>query len=379
MSYWEDPAQLAGSSELANTNPYGNYTVVDTVTPDMLRMVHSHWYQYPPMNPLWYGLLGFTMTILGIFSLAGNFVVVWVFMNTKSLRSPSNTLVVNLALNDFLMMFVNFPPMVINSYWGTWVFGPRFCEFYAFWGNMCGCVSIYTMVWITLDRYNVIVKGMNGKPLTSKGAMLRNLFSWVFSIVWCILPLFGWNRYVPEGNMTACGTDYLTDDQFSKSYLYVYSTWVFIGPFFLIVFSYFFIVKAVMAHEQQMREQAKKMGVKSLRSEEAKQTSNECRLAKIALMNVSLWFMAWSPYLVINWAGMFSPATVTPLFSIWGSVFAKANSVYNPLVYALTHPKYRAALYVKLPFLACKGDSYEDNTSATSSATTAVAEKSEKA
>ncbi|CAG7725317.1 unnamed protein product, partial [Allacma fusca] len=32
---------------------------------------------------------------------------------------------------------------------------------------------------------------------------------WLMSAVWTIIPLFGWNRYVPEGNMTACGLDYL--------------------------------------------------------------------------------------------------------------------------------------------------------------------------
>nr|XP_027226603.1 rhodopsin-like [Penaeus vannamei] len=101
-----------------------------------------------------------------------------------------------------------------------------------------------------------------------------------------------------------------------------------------IIYNYTFIVKT--AHEKGMREQAKKMGVKSLRSEEAQKTSAECRLCKVALMTVTLWFMAWTPYFVINWGGMFNKPMVTPLFSIWGSVFAKANAVYNPIVYAIS-------------------------------------------
>ncbi|XP_027226603.2 rhodopsin [Penaeus vannamei] len=116
-----------------------------------------------------------------------------------------------------------------------------------------------------------------------------------------------------------------------------------------IIYNYTFTVKT--AHEKGMREQAKKMGVKSLRSEEAQKTSAECRLCKVALMTVTLWFVAWTPYFVINWGGMFNKPIVTPLFSIWGSVFAKANAVYNPIVYAISHPKYRAALEKKLPCL----------------------------
>lgn len=69
-----------------------------------------------------------------------------------------------------------------------------------------------------------------------------------------------------------------------------------------------------------MRDQAKKMNVTSLRSsEENKTQSTEAKLAKVALMTITLWFMAWTPYLVINWGGMFSTIKITPLFSIMGS------------------------------------------------------------
>merc|ERR1719175_346673 len=104
----------------------------------------------------------------------------------------------------------------------------------------------------------------------------------------------------------------------SQSYLYIYGFFVYYIPLFIIVYSYAFILKAVANHEKTMRDQAKKMGVKSLRSEENQKTSAECRLAKVALMTVSLWFMAWTPYLIINFDGMLSKSTVTPLFSIWG-------------------------------------------------------------
>lgn len=73
--------------------------------------------------------------------------------------------------------------------------------------------------------------------------MLRILFVWGFSGLWTIFPLFGWNRYVPEGNMTACGTDYITKDWVSRSYILAYSVACYYAPFFLIVYSYWFIVQ----------------------------------------------------------------------------------------------------------------------------------------
>lgn len=52
-----------------------------------------------------------------------------------------------------------------------------------------------------------------------------------------------YNRYVPEGNMTACGTDYLNKDWFSRSYILIYSVFVYFMPLLLIIYSYFFIVQ----------------------------------------------------------------------------------------------------------------------------------------
>lgn len=42
--------------------------------------------------------------------------------------------------------------------------------------------------------------------------------------------------------MTACGTDYLTKDWSSKSYILVYSVFVYYIPLFTIIYSYYFIV-----------------------------------------------------------------------------------------------------------------------------------------
>jgi len=149
-----------------------------------------------------------------------------------------------------------------------------------------------------------------------------------------------------------------------------------------------------------MREQAKKMNVTSLRSGDQNNTSAEFKLAKVALMTISLWFMAWTPYMVINFAGIFQLITIDPLFTIWGSVFAKANAVYNPIVYAIryvfnklqllylqilfiivifffSHPKYRLALDKKFPCLVCGKleDDRSDSKSVASAQTTISEDK----
>lgn len=111
MSFISGPSRAAYTWTAAGGG-FGNQTVVDKVLPEMLHMVDVHWYQFPPINPLWHVLLGFMIGVLGVISIIGNGMVIYIFTTTKSLRTPSNLLVVNLAISDFLMMLTMSPVMV---------------------------------------------------------------------------------------------------------------------------------------------------------------------------------------------------------------------------------------------------------------------------
>lgn len=89
----------------------GNLTIVDKVLPDMLPFVDAHWYQFPPINPLWQSIIAFVVFMVGSIAMIGNYFVLNIFMTTKALRTPSNLFVINLAFSDFLMYFTNGPGM----------------------------------------------------------------------------------------------------------------------------------------------------------------------------------------------------------------------------------------------------------------------------
>lgn len=87
---------------------------------------------------------------------------------------------------------------------------------------------------------------------------------------------------------------------------------------------------------------------------------------QVAFMTICLWFMAWTPYLILSLLGMFSDRYwLTPMTSTWGAVFAKTGSAYNPIVYGISHPKYRAALHDKFPCLKCGSDATKGDSSST--------------
>ncbi|XP_055839708.1 opsin Rh1-like [Episyrphus balteatus] len=340
-----------------------NGSLVDKVTPDMAHLIHPYWNKFEPVDSFMTKLLGTFLGTMACLSFVGNGLVVYIFSTTKSLRTPANLLILNLAFSDFCMMATNAPMMSINLFFGTWVLGPFMCDMYAMLGSAFGANSIWSMSMIALDRYEVIVKGVNGRPMTIKLAVIKIIMIWTMAMFWTITPMMGWSRYVPEGNLTSCGLDYLEQDWNPKSYLIFYTIFVYLLPLFVICYSYWFIISAVAAHEKAMREQAKKMNVKSLRSSEDNEKSAEGKLAKIALVTISLWFFAWTPYGILNFFGFFGSDVLTPTMTIWGAVFAKAGSSYNPIVYGISHPKYRIALKEKCPCCVC-GETEDPNAKA---------------
>ena len=230
------------------------------------------------------------------------------------------------------------------------------CDAYGMMGSLVGNMSIVSLMFISRDRYNVIVRGVSAARLTHRKAALQILFIWTYAIFWTILPFLGWSRYVLEGNMTSCTVDYFAKDWKHGSYVLVYGTFVYFVPLSVILHSYVHIVLAVARHEKSLRVQAKKMKVSSIKANvETRKTRAEVRMAKISFYTVGLWVMAWTPYLIIAWYGRLSPTAdrLTPLAGIWGAVFAKSAAVYNPLVYAISHPRYRKELIRKFPSLAC--------------------------
>jgi len=321
-------------------------SLVDFAPDHIKSRIHPHWAQFPPVNPMWHYVLGCIYVVLTFMCCGGNAAVMYLYTKASYLKTPANLLVVNLALSDFIMMFTNGPPFIYNCFQGgRWMFSPLNCDLFAAFGAITGVCSIWTLAFISYDRYNLICNGFNGPKMTQGRAMMFMFFAWAYGIGWALPPFFGWGAYIAEGILDSCSYDYLSQDMKTKSYQLCLFSFDFCVPLTVILFSYLFIVKHISAHESAMRAQAAKMNVKSLRSAEANEQRAEIRIAKVAIANTCLWIICWAPYASITLQGaMGNLEKITPLATMLPALLAKSASCYNPWVYALSHPKFRLAL-----------------------------------
>ncbi|XP_067004978.2 opsin-2 [Anabrus simplex] len=318
-----------------------------------MELVHPHWRSYESPSKYWHFGFAFLYTILMFMSLLGNGVVIWIFATTRSLRTPSNVFVVNQAAFDLLMM-LEMPMFIISSLFYQrpigWETG---CDVYALLGAVSGIGSAINGAAIAYDRYRTISFPLDGR-LKFGHALGLVAVTWAWTLPFSILPLLKvWGRYVPEGFLTTCSFDYLTEDEDTRVFVGSIFTWSYAFPLTLIVFFYSRLFNQVRVHEMMIKEQAKKMNVKSLQSNQKDDKSVEIRIAKVAFAIFFLFLCSWTPYATVAIIGAFgNRAILTPMSTMIPALTAKIVSCINPWIYAINHPRYRAELLKRAPWCA---------------------------
>ncbi|CAB3363334.1 Hypothetical predicted protein [Cloeon dipterum] len=336
-----------------------------------LASIPEHWFQFPEPDPSLQYMLGLLYIGFTFFSLTGNGLVIWIFSTAKSLRSSSNMFVVNLAIADFIMMLKT-PIFIYNSFNQGYALGFKYCQIFAVMGSMTGITQATTNLCIAYDRYRIISRPMDGK--LSKGkALFMIMLTWGYALPWTLMPMTQyWGRFVPEGFLTSCTFDYLTNNMETKLFVFFIFIFSYFVPMFSIIFFYSQIVGHVVNHEKALKAQAKKMNVESLRSGEKANASAEIRIAKAAIGICALFVLSWTPYAVLALIGAFgNQSMITPTVSMVPALFCKMVACVDPYVYAISHPRYRLELQKRLPWLKIREPlPPSDSSSAGTSATT---------
>lgn len=155
----------------------------------------------------------------------------------------------------------------------------------------------------------------------------------------------------------SCSWDYVTRSTANIAYNYCLLGFEFIQPVSMIAASYIGIVVSVRRQAGEMRDlqtgdqegltSAEDREQRKLQREKHKQ---ERKLAKMAALMIALFIGSWLPYALVATFGIVGlDQLVTPYSAELPVMLAKASAIWNPIVYALKHPRYRLALAERLP------------------------------
>ncbi|XP_041753199.1 5-hydroxytryptamine receptor 7-like [Coregonus clupeaformis] len=154
--------------------------------------------------------IGAILTMLTLFTICGNLLVVISVCFVKKLRQPSNYLIVSLAVADLSIALAVMPFVSITDLiGGQWVFGQVFCNVFIAMDVMCCTASIMTLCVISIDRYLGITKPLT-YPVRQNGCCMAKMVVsvWLLSASITLPPLFGWAQNVNDNKVCLISQDF---------------------------------------------------------------------------------------------------------------------------------------------------------------------------
>nr|QQY02459.1 5-hydroxytryptamine receptor 1A-3 [Cryptocotyle lingua] len=140
-------------------------------------------------------LTGLTLSVIALGTMIGNMLVTLAVALVRKLQTPSNFLIVSLAVSDLFVGLVVMPITIIYHLNQEWPFNEALCDTYIAFDVLLCTASILNLCAISVDRYLAITKPLRyAVKRTPKRMFLMIGGVWVASALISIPPMFGFKE-----------------------------------------------------------------------------------------------------------------------------------------------------------------------------------------
>ncbi|KAK2823987.1 hypothetical protein Q5P01_021162 [Channa striata] len=280
-----------------------------------------------------YKLLAFTIATIGLLGFCNNVVVIILYCKFKRLRTPTNLLLVNISLSDFLVSIIGINFTFASCVKGGWTWSQATCVWDGFSNSLFGIVSIMTLAALAYERY---IRVVHAQVVDYPWAWRAIAHIWLYSLAWTGAPLLGWNRYTLEIHQLGCSLDWASKDPNDASFILLFLLACFFVPVGIMIYCYGNILYTVQMLRSIQDLQTVQI-IKILRYEK--------KVAIMFLLMITCFLVCWTPYAIVSMVEAFGRKTiVSPAVAIIPSFFAKSSTAYNPLIYIFMSRKFRRCL-----------------------------------
>ena len=129
----------------------------------------------------------FAYCLLFVVSLAANTFIGIIVYRTKTLRTPINILIVNMALSDIFFPIFSFPQILVRlNTAGHWLLsgplGQAACKLSIFAADVSTLVSVQSLLLIAVDRFVAVVFPLRSPLISSKQCRYFILVIWIVAM-----------------------------------------------------------------------------------------------------------------------------------------------------------------------------------------------------
>ncbi|KAM5191586.1 opsin-3-like [Mantella aurantiaca] len=158
-----------------------------------------------------YDFLALMAATIGVFGLCSNSLVLILYCRFKTLRTPTNLLLVNISVSDFVVSLFGVGFTFASCVRQQWIWDKTGCIFVGLCENLLGCVSIFTLTVVAYERYIQVVFD---KVIDFSWSWKAIISVWLCSMACTTAPLLEWNRYILEPHGLDCSLDRISTERF---------------------------------------------------------------------------------------------------------------------------------------------------------------------
>ena len=287
--------------------------------------------------------------VVVLFTMFGNLFVIISVCHLKQLHTPTNILILSLAMSDFLVGLFVMPVHLMIWIESCSLFKPAFCSFSNMISFHLTFVSIYNITFIAVDRYFALSNPfLYSKKVSLLLAFIITTHVWIVSLFYnCALLYFNGNFR----NKCADKCVPSVDEVWSTIDLVV----VFILPCATIIVLYLKVFFIARRHAVLIR-----AAFKDRKHLDVQNNGGSMRLerkaAKVIGILVSVFLICLIPYYICMLLFDVLAQSYDRVVNIMITLFF-LNSTINPLIYALFYPWFQKSMKLIFTFRICKTDS----------------------
>ncbi|XP_036406075.1 trace amine-associated receptor 13c-like [Megalops cyprinoides] len=282
----------------------------------------------------------------------GNLLVIISICHFKQLHTPTNLLLLSLAVADLLVGITVMPFYFIYAIQSRWCFGAVCCTIFNVNSVFLSCVSIYNVAFIAVDRYFALHNPfLYSTKMTVNSTLIIISLLWLYSLIYNLILVYFNGLIAPRTEHPMCAEHCAF--AINGIWLVVDLFIVFVAPFMTIIIMYLKIFVIAKRHANNIRcvqEQHHSKGTKKINYSLASET----KAAKTVGILVSAFLLCLVPYYltVIIFMGTREPSVFFTATDLTTLVFI--NSSINPIIYALFYSWFQKCFKLILTLRICK-------------------------
>uniref|UniRef100_A0A3B4G5P4 G-protein coupled receptors family 1 profile domain-containing protein n=1 Tax=Pundamilia nyererei TaxID=303518 RepID=A0A3B4G5P4_9CICH len=280
-------------------------------------------------------LLYIVVSSMSLLTVTLNLLVIIAVSHFRQLHSPTNILLLSLAVADFLVGLLFMPGEILRNT-ACWFLGQLTCSLYNYVSYIITSASVGNMVLISVDRYVAICDPLHYPTrITERRVKLCVCLCWLCSVFYCYVILI--DDLSQPGKHNSCYGKCIIIIEFIAGFVDLVLS--FIIPLTVIIVLYMRVFVVAVSQARAMRSQVTAVTLQLSVTLTAKKS--ELKAAKTLGVLVLVFLLCFCSYFIVSLFGNELLNSSSASIVIYLYYF---NSCLNPLIYAMFYPWFRKAV-----------------------------------